>query len=98
MASQNQYLRVQRKDGRVEHIPGPKSLFMNPVKHEQVSVEDAEVLDATEVLMLYTEGSVDSTKLVPRVIQGPAVFVPSANERLLSFTWVEEEEMQTENA
>eukprot|EP00285_Hemiselmis_virescens_P008499 CAMPEP_0173379760 /NCGR_PEP_ID=MMETSP1356-20130122/2583_1 /TAXON_ID=77927 ORGANISM="Hemiselmis virescens, Strain PCC157" /NCGR_SAMPLE_ID=MMETSP1356 /ASSEMBLY_ACC=CAM_ASM_000847 /LENGTH=210 /DNA_ID=CAMNT_0014333157 /DNA_START=184 /DNA_END=813 /DNA_ORIENTATION=- len=120
-ADQSQYLRVQHRDGSVEHITGPIALFLNPVKHQNIKVCQAEVLDATDVMMIYTDPdpnrspasplqgfmhtadkpqtsnpmaeSVNATpnaehqSMVTRIVRGPAVFVPSAHERLLSFTW-----------
>lgn len=88
VASQHQYLRVQRRDGLIEHLPGPTTMFLNPTKHEAIAVQDAAVLEATEVLLLYSEGSKGEAS---KVMKGPAVVVPATSERIISFTWLVEE-------
>eukprot|EP00282_Hemiselmis_andersenii_P020830 CAMPEP_0172022890 /NCGR_PEP_ID=MMETSP1041-20130122/14504_1 /TAXON_ID=464988 /ORGANISM="Hemiselmis andersenii, Strain CCMP439" /LENGTH=121 /DNA_ID=CAMNT_0012678347 /DNA_START=107 /DNA_END=468 /DNA_ORIENTATION=+ len=54
-ADHQQYLKVQHRDGAVEHLRGPLSLFSNPVKHQSVAVCQAEILDATDVLLVSTD-------------------------------------------
>ena len=52
-ASQYQYLNVLHIDGHVENIPGPCSMFFNPLIHKNVIVRDAVSLSAHEVLVVY---------------------------------------------
>mmetsp|Transcript_27853 Transcript_27853/g.68867 ORF Transcript_27853/g.68867 Transcript_27853/m.68867 type:complete len:404 (-) Transcript_27853:123-1334(-) len=89
VASQHQYLKVQRRDGFIEHVAGPHTLFLNPTRHLEITVLDATVLEATETLLLYSEGSKDGES---KLVKGPAVVVPSTGEKILSFHWQEAQE------
>jgi len=100
-ASQNQYIRIQHKDGRIEHVKGPVELFCNPVKHESMKVKDAVELGVTDVVMIHSDrpsqkeiepmcagGEVGETRtLDASVVRGPAMFFPCANQRILELTW-----------
>mmetsp|Transcript_75097 Transcript_75097/g.150955 ORF Transcript_75097/g.150955 Transcript_75097/m.150955 type:complete len:489 (+) Transcript_75097:91-1557(+) len=141
VANQNEYLVVAYKNGRKEHVRGPASLFLDPVVHKNVSVEEAVSLNAFEAIVVYKElgdrgaaaheakevnrgggggggGSGESSlatepsptktpskersggvptavvatlagesKVERRVIWGPTLFIPAANEWVHSFSW-----------
>jgi hypothetical protein len=85
MAGPTQYLLVQHRDGRVMHQRGPAVLWMDPVQHAAVSIADAITLDANEALVVYTQG--DDGKVKRRIVRGPEMFVPQAQEWLHEFRW-----------
>ena len=84
VAGPTQYLIIHWRDGRVTHERGPVVFWMDPVEHAKVSVADAITLDANEALVVYfqNEGRVDR-----RVVRGPELFVPKAQEWLHDFSW-----------
>ena len=84
VAGPDQYLVVRGRDGRVNHVPGPASVWLDPVEHASVDVAAAVTLDANEAVVVYrrAEAGVDR-----RVVRGPARFVPGADEWLHEFRW-----------
>jgi hypothetical protein len=44
--------RVEWKDGKIEHIPGPATLFEDPLLHNTVRVEPGEVLGPRDGILL----------------------------------------------
>ena len=54
-ADQTQYLRVKYRSGEVEHIPGPKTLFLNPVVYDSIEVCDAVVLASGSAVVVYSQ-------------------------------------------
>ncbi len=83
-ADPNQYLIIQFKDGHTEHQRGPAAVWFDPVEHAEISVKSAVTIDANEAIVVYHqhEGRVDR-----RVVRGPELYVPSANEWLHRFSW-----------
>lgn len=55
VADQNQYLRVQFRDGRKEHHRGPQAWFHDPCVHLAISTHDAFKLSANECMVVYRE-------------------------------------------
>ncbi|XP_013415569.1 uncharacterized protein LOC106177368 [Lingula anatina] len=84
-ANQYQYLVVKDKDGRVTHRPGPCSMFCNPLEHESIYVRDGTQIDANHVVVVYKKRS--DQVVERRVIDGPTVFMPEAEEWLHEFKW-----------
>ena len=83
-AGPNQYLAIRFKDGRKEHLAGPASIYFDPVEHENIAVHEAITIDANDALVVYRQ---DKEKVARRVVRGPEVFVPAANEWLHQFSW-----------
>lgn len=83
-AEPDQYLVIKRLDGKTEHIAGPATVWFNPLEHSAITVEDAIKIDANEALVVYKR-SVDNVQR--RVVRGPALFVPFADEWIHSFSW-----------
>ena len=84
-ASQQQYLKVVGRDGKVDIKPGPCYMFHNPYEVDSITVNDALSLDASEVLVVYSrdkEGTV-----VRRLVHGPTLYVPQPNEWVHEFVW-----------
>jgi hypothetical protein len=84
-AGPGQYLSVCYRDGRVEHIPGPVSIWGDPVKHISVEVREPMSVDANEAVVVYRREP--DASVSRRVVRGPALFVPPADEWLHEFVW-----------
>ena len=49
-----EYLRVEHRSGNVEHLRGPRALWVNPVLHERVTVEKAlHLTSPAEAVVVY---------------------------------------------
>lgn len=83
-AGPNQYLAIRYKDGRKEHIPGPVSIYFDPVEHDAITTLDAITVDANDALVVYRQ---EKAAVARRVVRGPELFVPAANEWLHQFSW-----------
>lgn len=55
VAHQHQYLVVQHVNGVLEHVQGPKTMYVDPVQHVNIEVRDSVSVDSFEVLVVYTE-------------------------------------------
>ena len=86
-AGPGQYLVVRFTDGRTEHVTGPASVWFHPVDHESISVEQALSLDANEAVVVYARGAGGGDRVGRRVVRGPSLFVPAADEWLHEFRW-----------
>ena len=101
-ADQNQYVKIQFRDGRKEHRRGPLALFFDPCVHANMEVISAYKLAANDALVVYSEGQAqplagagegklctsDKGAEVKRtIVRGPAVYIPGANEWVHSFSW-----------
>lgn len=53
VADASQYLRVMRKDGSVEHLPGPCLLWEDPTTHEAIHVEGANMVNSDEAIVVH---------------------------------------------
>ncbi len=83
-AAPEEYLIVQFKDGRRQHVRGPTALWLDPVAHEQVSVEQAININANEVLVVYVQ---QDGQVQRKLIRGPALHVAADNEWSHEFRW-----------
>jgi hypothetical protein len=83
-AGPSQYLVVRHRDGRVQHIAGPAALWQHPLDHAAIETRSAIVLDANEAIIVYTQ---EPDRVGRRIVRGPALFVPAANEWLHEFSW-----------
>jgi len=114
VADGHQFLAVKFRDGRVDHLRGPCSLFVDPCVHERVEVKQAYKLAANEAVVVYRESrkatgpeeviaaaasketGITSTdekaigrpaSVERRIVKGPAVYVPTSDEWLHTFSW-----------
>jgi len=60
-------------------------VWFNPVEHESIAVKDATPVDAHQALVVYRRE--DEERVTRRVLYGPALYVPEANEWLHQFCW-----------
>ncbi|XP_061198076.1 uncharacterized protein LOC133206165 [Saccostrea echinata] len=80
-----QYIVVKDKDGLVQHTPGPCFLFNNPLLYESVTVKESTKIDANHLIVVYKR--LKDSDVQRRIVQGPTVFVPEAEEWIHTFTW-----------
>jgi hypothetical protein len=85
VAGPTQYLVVHHRDGRIVHRRGPAMFWVDPVEHLNVKVAEAIPLDANEAIVVYRQQS--DGKVDRRIVRGPELFVPEAQEWLHEFRW-----------
>jgi hypothetical protein len=87
---QQSYLVIEYLDGKVEHRRGPTYVMVDPCLHRKVSVEHAIMLEACQALVVYSEDNnltPDLKAVSRRLVKGPEIFIPMANEWLHRFSW-----------
>lgn len=83
-AGNDEYLAVTYKDGHREHIRGPKDIWFNPVAHQEIKIQKAFAIDANEAIVVYQR---EAEQVSRRVLRGPQLYVPGADEWLHQFCW-----------
>lgn len=83
-AGPGRYLVVTHRDGVVEHLPGPVSVFFDPVRHASIEERGAIAVDSNEALVVYRR---EGEAVTRRVVRGPRTFTPAADEWLHEFRW-----------
>ena len=83
-AEPDQYLAIQFKDGRRQHLRGPATVWLDPVAHETVIVHDAIYINTNEAIVVYVQ---DNGQVQRKIINGPALHVPAENEWIHEFRW-----------
>ncbi len=79
-AEPHQYLVVRYLNGGTEHRRGPVEVWWNPTEHESISLRQLEEIDANEAALVYSR--LPDEIVTRRVVQGPAQYMPEANEWL----------------
>ncbi|XP_048752374.2 uncharacterized protein LOC125663964 [Ostrea edulis] len=80
-----QYVVAKDKDGLVQHKPGPCFVFNNPLLYDSVTVKESTKIDANHLIVVYKR--LKESDVQRRIVQGPTVFVPEAEEWIHTFTW-----------
>jgi len=71
VAGDEEYLKIQKRNGTVEHIRGPTELFENPVHHLKVTVEKAyHIPSSASHLLVLHKGSQASQLVVVGSVSG----------------------------
>jgi len=83
-AGNSEYLVVRRRNGRTDHFRGPATVWRDPVEIESVEVRPMIEVDAHEALVVYRQ---EQGKVQRRVVRGPTLFMPTADEWLHEFSW-----------
>lgn len=88
-AAPDEYIEVAFKDGRVDRLQGPSSLWEDPLEHSSVRIIPATRVGTNEAIVIYWEerAANNEATIHRRVLEGPAVHVPSGLEWLHSFCW-----------
>lgn len=84
-ATQYGYLIITDVLGNVTHKPGPCEMFLNPLEHDHIIACDGSKIDANHMIVVYERS--EQSDVVRRIVQGPTVFMPNANEWLHEFKW-----------
>ena len=84
VATDDEFIKVTKRDGSTEHHPGPVSMFKDPVLDDSVRVERATVIDASQALVVETtntgKAAAAAGGVTQRIVRGPARFCPMSNE------------------
>lgn len=83
-AEPDQFLIIRHKDGTTDHLPGPASVWFDPVSHLAIEIGEATKIDANEALVVYRR---ELACVLRRIIRGPALFVPTPEEWTHEFSW-----------
>jgi hypothetical protein len=86
VAHPGEFLVVQFRDGRQDHIPGPTEVWFDPRVHQQITRQDALQLAAKEAVIVYSRPA-DGQAVSRRIVYGPTLFVPAPGEWLHTFSW-----------
>ncbi|RUS83910.1 hypothetical protein EGW08_008324, partial [Elysia chlorotica] len=84
-ADRYQYLEIQENNGSISHRPGPCEEFNNTLKYQSCVKQNAHCIDGNHVLVVYRR--LKGGEAERRIIQGPAVFIPEAEEWVHEFQW-----------
>ena len=85
-ASERQYIYIEELSGAVKHIPGPSLIFFNPIIHMHIICKDGIALDSSSAVVVYKQVA-ESDEVEQRVVYGPSLFLPTADEWLHNFSW-----------
>lgn len=86
MADFNEYLVVEYVSGRVEHKPGPVSVWFNRFEHNIIKLKSCYQLDESQLIVVYSREPEDN-KVTRRTVKGPLSYMPQSNEWLHQFSW-----------
>ena len=83
-ATAEQNLVVEYADGHCENHRGPAAVWFDPVEHKSIRITHALTIDSNEAVVVYRRKGPDVQR---RVVNGPAVYVPTEDEWLHEFCW-----------
>jgi len=102
-ARNGEYLAVKNKNGAIEHVRGPRTMFLNPVLHDEIEVRQAIQLQSnSEAIVVYSSSIPEADRQTAatdekeekggydvsrRILRGPLIFVPGVGEWVQSFRW-----------
>jgi hypothetical protein len=95
-AQPGEYLIIEHKSGQKEHIPGPATVFLEPTKHDTISVSRATIISTGQAMVIYAEDN--EGKVTTEVMHGPAIRVLKSNEWLHQFSWLVPDQSNPSNA
>ncbi|CAH1797641.1 unnamed protein product [Owenia fusiformis] len=84
-ASQDEYLVIKFKSGHIKHKRGPCEMYCNILEHEHIQTFKCDKIDANHSIVVYKKLKDNSVER--RIIEGPTVFMPEAEEWLHEFKW-----------
>ena len=80
-ATSTQYLRVNFVDGHCEHVAGPISMYLNPVIHASITVEDFHQLkSSSERIVVYSRVHEAAPSRLPSASAAKTDFAPGPDE------------------
>jgi len=84
-AHPGEYVIIEYKNGEKEHVPGPTSVFFDPVKHNKISLGKSVIINTGQAIVIY--GKDEKGNVTTEVAHGPSVRVLKSNEWLHQFYW-----------
>ncbi|RYX99595.1 hypothetical protein EON78_03460, partial [bacterium] len=84
MAEPDGYLSINYKDGKKENLRGPVSVWFDPVLHNFIRIEPMIHLEENQVMLVYCQ---TDNQVIKKIIKGPEMYMPSANEWTHEFSW-----------
>lgn len=79
-------MRVEKKNGHVEHIHGPAMMFRNPVLHENMCVLDGISLESSSDCIIVCKPD-KIGEMLRHVVRGPMLYIPTVGESVLTLEW-----------
>jgi len=90
-ASETEYIELSYTDGHSEILPGPASIFFDPVCHTNILVKSCVSLTTSELLVVYRESldaKAHSRKVSREIVRGPCLYKPqTCGEWTHKFSW-----------
>ena len=80
-----QYVEIHENSGSILHKAGPCQVFNNPLKVSRTTLRQAQCVDANHTLVVYKR--LKGGESQRRIVQGPALFIPEAEEWVHEFVW-----------
>ncbi|XP_005100203.2 uncharacterized protein LOC101861588 [Aplysia californica] len=84
-ADRFQYVEIQENNGSIIHRHGPCQVFNNPLTYSEVKCQEAQCVDANHMLVVYRRLKGGHSQR--RIVKGPALFIPEAEEWVHEFVW-----------
>lgn len=83
-AESHQYLKVSHRDGRVEHVVGPATMYANPAYHDNVYVQNAyRLCSSSECVVTFRSTNTSANKEGSDEIEQPAI-IPTSVKNVVS--------------
>merc|ERR1719420_1931063 len=89
-ATESQYLEVRFIAGHSEVLPGPCTLFEDPLLHQRIDIKTGTSVNTNEALVVYREelGGKEGARVVREIVRGPVLYKPqSPSEWRHAFSW-----------
>lgn len=83
-AEPDEYLIINYRDGRREHLKGAVSIWFDPINHKSIEAQKMINIEENEVMVVYTK---DNDKVKKRIIKGPEIYMPTESEWTHEFSW-----------
>lgn len=89
VAGPDEYLKVHLRDGNVEHVKGPASIWNDPIKQVKIQQLKALSIDTNEAIVVYRQAAIDtnSSEIHRHIFRGPMLYFPTGLEWLHDFSW-----------
>ncbi|KAH9509221.1 hypothetical protein Btru_046483 [Bulinus truncatus] len=79
------YISIQENSGSIIHKQGPCQIFHNTLEFKKCEKHEAQCIDANHLLVVYKR--LKGGEAQRKIIQGPALFIPEAEEWAHEFVW-----------
>jgi len=97
LASDQEYIILEFKDGSRQHLPGPVALHFDPAIHERSTVRKKMIVDAGYAVAVYQQGA-EENDITQTFVPGPVQFTPTVGDWFHQFEWkVPTQQLTTRN-